>query len=842
MKFFLLSKKVYNLPQLDSYQKQKKECLNQYFNNYDGFSIPQRWNILIEGFCQNIQNQHLPSPHFVNELHEFKNRRQDSIANIFNLSLEQCLKYFEDFFFLYVNDDVFYQLNSESKKKLLFSIKQAFQVCETGINGRFYTALQDYQKEHNWIVNILVKSRCNIIHMLQAKYESQHRILNGMSVHVYDYFIKLANQKGFGIPVYEDIVDLYAGNFNKIQLENFFEQEYPEKVKQYQNEIPLYLLQDLIEGLIEIISIENKTWDAEFEVHLPACFISNLTEFLSGRFQVSSQRIAQLADTLCRMNEDYTALILKDKNTVQLHLKKFLIEFLIENQYFLSIENIKNNSELNSQVILPPDTNVQDIVELYDALKNFDETVIKKLALKNGQFFELIIESMINHPSIYKFIPYYLKNDARFINASIEQMEVALILAIDEGDNCRIMGLLDLMQELISGEIAYLIHVDYRIFQHPEFTKRFHDSFHNNESIISILLDKQRISSFELMHALNFLSLQDLLQINNERLSLRKTAIPFVQQNKPHIENFLNEIKTLIPQAENIDTLSLKRMACEMENFKFAHQYFYNKTAVTFLAKNKNIYAAFIEYQNYQISLEKMIYLLSSFGYHLIQLGLNFLEALIYLLLIIYIILTIVFIMRYHFFYVLVLILVCYGLADLLNNSFLETVCEFFCRLFALDIELFGSLFSRFFLVAFNRGLQDLSQVIMHVIEMVNILFLYMNTSDVLKANNLQDACENTILRLEMKDEPSASQKASVLRDLYQKMNNDEGGILSNLDKPYLIEFQKKEYYLSFKQASSISRQSTNEWSIHKPGLVTGLFRSTTSSRIISKSLDYVIS
>ncbi|HBI21620.1 MAG TPA: hypothetical protein DDY37_03385 [Legionella sp.] len=154
---FLPTHQFYVVPGYEDYHLTKQAHLLTLDPQYNTKSTHDKWSFLMARLTASLTNaDDMPRSRdrarvsiadFQQTLNHFKTTREATSVSYFNLSLEQCVRYFEDFYFLYTTDDPRFKLMPVAKKALLQSIAEAMGTCETGINGRFYTALQDHQKE-----------------------------------------------------------------------------------------------------------------------------------------------------------------------------------------------------------------------------------------------------------------------------------------------------------------------------------------------------------------------------------------------------------------------------------------------------------------------------------------------------------------------------------------------------------------------------------------------------------------------------------------------------------------------------------------------------------------------
>lgn len=143
----LPTQNMYTLPSGEVYLREKNAYLNLIDPQYHTKTVKQQWSVLMTHFSTGLQLDHVPDEFQLgtvkSRLSDFEKARANTSVSYYNVSLQQCCLYFEDFLFLYANNDPRFNLSKDAKKILLQSIVRAMGVCETGINTEFYAALQE---------------------------------------------------------------------------------------------------------------------------------------------------------------------------------------------------------------------------------------------------------------------------------------------------------------------------------------------------------------------------------------------------------------------------------------------------------------------------------------------------------------------------------------------------------------------------------------------------------------------------------------------------------------------------------------------------------------------------
>src|SRR3990167_7095728 len=121
----IVTKKLYELPDMLPYETDKNNALNLLAEHYANLTPAQRWPILMKQFLQ-VLPAALPieqRTEFVdildNVIKADNNIKNGRATELYNLTLEKYLNYFENFYFLYTTDLRDYKLTAYQKQSLL---------------------------------------------------------------------------------------------------------------------------------------------------------------------------------------------------------------------------------------------------------------------------------------------------------------------------------------------------------------------------------------------------------------------------------------------------------------------------------------------------------------------------------------------------------------------------------------------------------------------------------------------------------------------------------------------------------------------------------------------------
>ncbi len=470
---FIPTSQFYTEPKCEAYHNEKRAHLQRIINNYYALSTEAKWSLLITNFTSSLQEQDCPNEQldaFIEKLNAFKRERETTSNSQFNLSLSQCVNYFEEFYFLYTTTDERFKITAAAKQTLLKSIEGGMIFCETGKNGRFYNALQDHQKDTDWIQNELVKARCVVLLDLHAKYTAQYGFSESMDVHVYDSLVKLANKNQLGIPQKETIMDVHGWLLKREQIKSFFYENYSSAFDTYQKQAIDNLTHTYLYELAESLSIDMNTWN-EHEISLSAKAdgqVNDLTRSLESHFQLTANKINDLFDgKIGNMSEDYQTFSLCEKPKIAGIIRQLVTEKLITDGYYVNISDITDHLGLR----LPKEIKKHELIAIHEALASQDNERIIQCTKKNPllliHFPELILTQLHSNPQILSFIPHWLKKDTRFVDAALTTLNEMLCHAIQEQHNDEIRNITTHILNLIDNEYDYLACLSTLVLANP---------------------------------------------------------------------------------------------------------------------------------------------------------------------------------------------------------------------------------------------------------------------------------------------------------------------------------------------------------------------------------------
>jgi|GEM_PF-2072743 len=596
---YLPTDKFYSIPQYEDYIQAKNEHLQNLDPDYPTYDAQAKWSLLMPAFTNALEVNDMPGlsrPEFIQRLNAFKTKREATSGSYFNLSLTQCDNYFEEFYFLYTTTDPRYQLTPAAKKNLLNSIKEAIGTCETGINGRFYTALQDHKKDSDWIQNELSKARCETLHQLHQQY-------GGEDIHTYNKLVALANQENLGIITKEEILDIHAGMVDTHEVETFFQKQYPILYEIYEKQTIDNLTNHYLSEIASTLEIDSSAWSAG-ELNIPIAKTTDLQKSIEGHFK--DVHITGIVDSLGEMSEDYTEFTLKTKQDIVPIIKRLVTEKLLADQYYVSVDAVADNRDAHQNLRISKHVTLDDVTTVSDALKQEDLGVmndaLRQHPLILAYYPELALSRLQSNPALVSALPFWLKTDTRFLDAAMITLNEMLCEAILENNNLVINQLTTHVLTLIKTETGYLQAFSETVLNHPLVAKRLPTQ---NNAYFNWLNDT--IEPKEFMAHVDNLNPPRLLEIIEQRKELYLSPLPFFNHDKAihDLTQFNHELQRIAPNWDQ-PYLSTRRKACEHENFSSLRDPHHKKNAVTYVSQTNTWFTGFTQYHAYQTSLEKL--------------------------------------------------------------------------------------------------------------------------------------------------------------------------------------------------------------------------------------------
>lgn len=896
---YIQTNKFYTVPKYEAYNRAKKTHIESMDIDYDSKQTGEKWTFLMAQLASSLGQEHMPNGEqiiqFQTRLAAFKTKREGTSNSYFNLSLTQCVHYFEEFHFLYNTTDPHYKLTDAAKKDLLKSISEAIDVCETGLNGRLYTALQAHQKESDWIQNELVKARCETLRML-------HHQFGGQDVHVYNKLVQLANQAHLGIPKKEEILDIHAGMVDSDRLEAFFNQHYPALFERYEQQTEDSLTNHYLSELATTLGINSAEWAAG-RVTIPVEKTGDITHSITAYFQgIPTEGIHYALGDLSEDDMQYT---LKSKQDVAKTIKGLVAQKLMAEQYVVTLDQIAVDRTIHPHLRLKKGVVLDELITLNQALKQNDPQQIQDKLQQNPlilmHYPDLIISQIQSNSAILSSVPRWLKTDTRFIDSSMVALNQLLCDAISENNENAIRDLTFHVLNLIQSEYGYLQQLSEPVLKNPivgamlvekngllfgylhsslqddsslqaqverqdllgvykepgikkgvEITSEAYENarkslpneYQNEPGLGSpnptlpyhqsranflrikafiALLTPSALTNREFFEHVNDLNPSLLLKVIEYRKRNALPPLAFFDHDKTYqeLKQFDQEITSRLAPDWSQDYLSIKRKACEQENFGFIRNPFAKKNAVTYLSKTDTWFAGFNQYHVYQSSHERLWERLAIMPSALYRLFFSVAKICFWAAVLEHVIPVLTPIIAMYFWQGF---LTCIGLSLLnffLKSPFLSTVNQVIWRVIWLDFDLWLSAINTIFIQCYHAiiALLDIVDCTFALLGLISNAFSPLFSQNEYIAGTLEDRCENTVLRLDGMNEASAQSKGELLRELLTQVKAEANrepnrSFRELLDTPYPITYQGQMHAVSFSEVASKRRAHYGEFKL----------------------------
>lgn len=441
--FLLPTNALYSCADLQEYDKAKDQYIQQTLGYRSGMSNEDKWRALIDKFLTVVPSS----------VHSHFNLFRDDRLNVaqgnrYVLQLDKALDYFENFYFLYSNNDPQYQLSTEPKKTLLTDILagMAPNVCEPGKTTQFDSGLQKARKDSNWVMSELDKHRANIIQAIADEYNHQYAVSSAYSIHTVMQMFKLAKQYGFGVKPLQQVDDPYLALMNKEDMNAYFKQVSRVKFSQYERDAVVNLTQHVMIEMTQWLQtngVNLANWDTQSLV-LTSDQLDKFSRFFPSLFANESYYIfGQYVD---EDNDDTDAPLtfeLFNKHNFEREIQQCVLKKLTDDGTFLSL-SLKDPQWEKSpglkDVRWAPGVRFEDFKEFINTLQATGTNAgqLRALFQRNQHiniitaYPSLILEYLIQHSALWRNLPKTVKHNINLIDAFVEDLSHRLLVAKPE--------------------------------------------------------------------------------------------------------------------------------------------------------------------------------------------------------------------------------------------------------------------------------------------------------------------------------------------------------------------------------------------------------------------------
>ena len=353
--WLLPTETLYQSPSFGDSNEKKETWIHTHLaSNYITMTDEDKWDHLMGEFS----NRALVADADKTLFAQFRDNRKETTENRHNISLKQCLAYFENFIFLYCNTESGYELTLNNKQAILNDIKRGMQpgICEPGKITHFEATLQKYRKDTNWILQELYEHRLNIVQRIADEYNNQNHIHDGMSIHTVMHMQKLAKDSQLGIDPSNEINDSYLYVMNTTPMSDYFKRVSVDKFAEYERNIAANLNNHLMTTVLKWFQdkrINITTWEQN-GLLLNQNDTPIFNEFITGLLDIS-------IDSLGEWDEDYVNFKIHSKQTFQNAMGALLNKKLIRDGYFVKFQPY--NPRLLILPAIPSPQNPLDLAE-----------------------------------------------------------------------------------------------------------------------------------------------------------------------------------------------------------------------------------------------------------------------------------------------------------------------------------------------------------------------------------------------------------------------------------------------------------------------------------------------
>jgi len=466
--------KFYELPRWQTYQEQKKAYLQTIPGYSDQLTDQRRWRMITTHLQNTIRPDCMPDgitcDEFNSKFSIFISKRLDTINNSFNLSLKQCVGYFEDFLFLHNTDTKDFKISATERIKLLQVILEVSQgvICEMGLNGRFYSILQDLQKDSNWVATELARARCATIRILETAYQAQARNPIPGEVHTYNYIVELANTRHLGIPQTITIEDAHGAAIDKNAVKKYFDENYQSEFTKYEENAINTLTNYYLNELSSIGEIDVKTWQSTGKIDLNASQMTQVIDSINTAFYDSDVTYEE-KDFLRVDPDNFEVCTLKSREEVSAQIAIWVRRKLIHQGYFEAIDLKKamKNPKDYSKIKLNSGHTPQDLINVYQAIVTNDYIKIRRYENVLLSYPEILIAKIKTDPSYIGTLPPFLMVDTRCVDHIVACVDGLLKIAISEKNPTRIKELSSHLMMAIGTQYGYIHKLSSSVLNHP---------------------------------------------------------------------------------------------------------------------------------------------------------------------------------------------------------------------------------------------------------------------------------------------------------------------------------------------------------------------------------------
>lgn len=521
------TKKLYESVDLASYDAIKSIDLASIYPNYYQLPVKERWKFLLNKFSSKLP------PHIQPLLESFFKKRLETNTNPHNknvISLEQCLYYFEYFYFIYTNNHPSYRLNTEEKKTFLQMLKvpiTPFQLCEPGRITRFEEILQKYRKISDWVSFQLGQYRYQALVELKDRFNYEYQIADSYQSHTLEVMSALSKKRNLGIRVDQTISDAYLNARQITAITDYFNTHYLNTFSDYEKQVTKNLTYHLMQEIQSFFK-EKKLSIAQWEqkpIQLPCIpsqdALKDFTDFLNQYLNLPEN--VEGLNTLIQQDEngEWETLTRPEFNK-NLH-KLVKIKLIHEKFFFHYSQFLQTSKEIFNSLVLYPKLKLKDYINV-QAIIEKDKVqplqpekfslFLKKyqqLVLHQKNVLSLVLDKIKKEPLIIFTFPIDFIRKKTFIENFFPALELYILDALRGNNPLRFEKLLQVLIYLLNLDKAYLEKMlsSQKLLHNQQFAlalvekdglylKLFPEIIKNDKAVISLALKNNPLAVFYL--------------------------------------------------------------------------------------------------------------------------------------------------------------------------------------------------------------------------------------------------------------------------------------------------------------------------------------------------------
>ena len=465
----LPTQKLYQTVDRTQYDAVKQRHVSGLSPKYSEWQDRAKWSFLMGEFTRLF-------PAEQQTVFAFHQARLNTGASAMNISLRDCLNYFEQFYFLYTTTNPLFQLNHAEKCGLKTQVLDGMGfACEPGKQARFDLALVLYRRDTHWINGHLSQARYHVLETLAESCNVVRNIGNALSPHTIKFMKSLAEEKRLGIDCEVALTDAYA--INKAGITTYFATHYSAAYREFEANAADDLAQQLLNELTDFLTgkaISIVQWDQRGLV-IPEEHHVELFRFFE------SKSFNAILDDL-RDDSDEEQLKLKSKADFFTGLQSLVMKRLLKDEYYVDFSGPNKGPAAADVPSFPAwhaGVSMHDVLDFNRALQSESVdffTLFNQYEAVLLQYPQMVLRFIATKPSILSALPGACRINGLFIDEVITAVNAGLLGAIKAADPEKI-------QQLIGCLLTFLP------TSHDDFSK-FDNTVLNHDSVAQALVKR----------------------------------------------------------------------------------------------------------------------------------------------------------------------------------------------------------------------------------------------------------------------------------------------------------------------------------------------------------------